>query len=471
MIDLNFVLPSFPHDLPSKITSELLTLEQLNAANLALSRIHECEDLTCLGGLAGTGKTTVLSEFIRHFDPVSYALCAFTGKAVSVLQRKLDAADVCTTRIIERFGKEKEESTVSTIHSLIYLRRETVTCKRSGRAHTITYGRGMPAIGEEFPSGGFCQPCLDAGEQAYCVTETDVEWIRRQKLWEGLQVIIIDEASMVSREMFDHLSRYGVPILAVGDHGQLPPVSSRRDSFNLMAEAGLHAKLETIHRQAAGSPITMLAHKIRNEGSMSVTVGNYSTASSRVLKVSQHRMPKLDWKSAMDPENRMVVLCGRNATRVRINRQTREQLGYSELPQKGDRVVCLRNCRQAFNGQQGTIVEVRSISSTSTDTGSQVLTFNVALDDMPEEILTGLRAPISQFNRPTTLTQDELRQMRVGGVTIWDYAYCMTVHKFQGSEVPRVVVMEERLPGSQKDHDRWLYTAVTRSSRDLLIIS
>ena len=38
---------------------------------------------------------------------------------------------------------------------------------------------------------------------------------------------------MVSKEIFDDLLGYGIPILAVGDHGQLPPVNS---NFNLMGD-------------------------------------------------------------------------------------------------------------------------------------------------------------------------------------------------------------------------------------------
>lgn len=50
------------------------------------------------------------------------------------------------------------------------------------------------------------------------------------------------------------------------------------------------------------------------------------------------------------------------------------------------------------------------------------------------------------------------------------WGYALTVHKSQGSESPRVVVIEERLRCTDDDWRRWLYTAVTRSSGQLVII-
>ena len=48
--------------------------------------------------------------------------------------------------------------------------------------------------------------------------------------------------------------KFGVPIIVVGDHGQLPPVKGK---FNLMENPIF--KLEQIHRQAADNPIIKLS--------------------------------------------------------------------------------------------------------------------------------------------------------------------------------------------------------------------
>src|SRR5208282_6828508 len=74
-------------------------------------------------------------------------------------------------------------------------------------------------------------------------------------------LIIVDEASMVADDMVRDLQSFHVPILAVGDHGQLPPVGG---VGSLMKNPML--RLEQIHRQAEGNPIIALSKMIREQG-------------------------------------------------------------------------------------------------------------------------------------------------------------------------------------------------------------
>ena len=50
----------------------------------------------------------------------------------------------------------------------------------------------------------------------------------------------------------------------------------------------------------------------------------------------------------------------------------------------------------------------------------------------------------------------------------FDYAYCITCHKSQGSQYDKVLVLEEYLKTS--DHKKWLYTAATRAKKKLIIV-
>ena len=50
------------------------------------------------------------------------------------------------------------------------------------------------------------------------------------------------------------------------------------------------------------------------------------------------------------------------------------------------------------------------------------------------------------------------------------YAYAITTHKAQGSEWDKVVVLEEGFPFAREEHARWLYTAVTRASEQLVLV-
>src|SRR5574342_964575 len=159
--------------------------------------IKLAESFITLGGFAGTGKTTIMSELRKAIDAKYVNFMALTGKATLNMRKKLYASNVM---------KSQDECT--TIHKFMY----------------------SPIIDEK--------------------TGQIKEWRKSPKRTPDL--IIIDEASMVNREIWNDLVSIGVPILAIGDHGQLPPIQ-KGDPFNLMENPQI--RLEKIHRQAEDSPI------------------------------------------------------------------------------------------------------------------------------------------------------------------------------------------------------------------------
>lgn len=155
-----------------------------------------------LHGLAGTGKTTVLATIARSM-PDSFFLCALTGKAASVLQRKT-GINACT------------------IHSVFY---QLLDKKREvNGAHVLHWGRS------------FHDGALDG------------------------ETVLLDECSMVDDMMARDILRSGARIVACGDPGQLQPVSGRAYFDQPDHE------LTTIHRQALESPIVRQAHRVRGGG-------------------------------------------------------------------------------------------------------------------------------------------------------------------------------------------------------------
>jgi exodeoxyribonuclease-5 len=52
--------------------------------------------------------------------------------------------------------------------------------------------------------------------------------------------------------------------------------------------------------------------------------------------------------------------------------------------------------------------------------------------------------------------------------TSWGYA--ITCHKAQGSSWPNVIVYDDQLSRTEEDRKRWLYTAITRAERGLVIL-
>src|SRR5262249_34437968 len=75
----------------------------------------------------------------------------------------------------------------------------------------------------------------------------NVKWIKADGL--DCHGVIVDEASMVSEEIHNDLRSFGLPLIFVGDHGQLPPVQrSDGRASNLMDRPAL--TLQKVHRNA-----------------------------------------------------------------------------------------------------------------------------------------------------------------------------------------------------------------------------
>jgi exodeoxyribonuclease-5 len=375
-----------------------LTTEQAEAVREVRALFQTGRREVTLGGLAGTGKTTLAKALPRAFNlgPDAVAYCAFTGKAAAVLNKKLG-------------GK-----VATTIHGLIYQKVENHCDK--------------------------CPRLLD--EDARChnaaCPRCTLEWERKYSLEPNIKLIVVDEASMIGEVIHDDLASYGVKIIWIGDHGQLPPVSG---SLNLMEAPDV--RLETIHRQAADSPILKLALEARQSGR--IPYGEFGPG------VVKHRAD-----GSFEYRDGTLVLCGLNRTRVKLNRAVRANLGLtSELPQVGDRVICLRNNRYAgvYNGSTGTLTDIEH--------GRGLHYIAVDLDGGGS--YAGRCLP-EQFGAEKTMS-DAPR-----GTDLWDFGYALTVHKAQGSEADSVILFEEPF-GPPDVRRRWLYTAITRAKEQLEIIA
>jgi exodeoxyribonuclease-5 len=392
----------------------VLTADQKHAYRNILKWIEQpSKQFLTMGGYAGTGKTTLLAYLRRQMNrrkiyrDIQIAFACYTGKAANVLRQKLLAINAI-----------EPDDFCSTIHRLIYKPIED-----------------------------------DAGNI--------IEWVRRDS-WElRCDLIIIDEGSMVNQSIWKDLLSFNRPILVVGDHGQLPPVDG---TFNLMENPDL--RLETIMRQAADNPIIELSRRIRQGGRLSP-----GKIGSRVICVKQ--LPAAVEKTIYSRySDQSLVLCARNQTRNRLNSRIRQALGYiKERPEVGERVICLKNDRRKniYNGMLGRIAGIKSHRKYWYRT-------DIKLDGEPllyhGQILKG------QFGRTSTIQTDaDLKASDINTTVrkmgnLFDWGYALTVHKAQGSEAPNVLVYDEYLRAQDKDlRQRWLYTAITRSTNNLVVVS
>jgi ATP-dependent exoDNAse (exonuclease V) alpha subunit len=76
-----------------------------------------------------------------------------------------------------------------------------------------------------------------------------------------------------------------------------------------------------------------------------------------------------------------------------------------------------------------------------------------------------------QFNELKGVNYTNNRYKTIQG-DLFDFGYVLTVHKAQGSQAERVILLEERSPYmDQENWNRWLYTGITRAQRELFIFA
>jgi exodeoxyribonuclease-5 len=284
-----------------------------------------------------------------------------------------------------------------------------------------------------------------------------VHWRRREKI--DVDLLIIDEASMVTGEIWRDIQHVGVPVLAVGDHGQLPPVMS---DFALLSTQDF--TLRHIHRQAAKSPILHVAELARTTGI--IPVHQFGIGVEKFHSQSADAGQMIDDFLQQVHED-SLFLTGFNSSRVRLNGSARAaRCRDPEHPEVGDKVVCLKNDWEVgiYNGMTGQI----SGLSVAKRTSNKVLSYEAEIKDVTGKVMFAGLIAAEQFNQPSSLKFTKTQQREIG--QLFDYGYCLTVHKAQGSQARRVVLIEERSQHmSDEDWRRWLYTGVTRAEEELYI--
>lgn len=376
-----------------------------------------------LAGPAGTGKTTIAREVPRvlglRTGHVLYA--AYTGKAAQVLRSK---------------GCEP----ASTLHSLIYIRQST-----AAEAKLRIVERQLQALRLSLDANPFEIAELEARRQQLLAEIADGSWILNpDSALASARLLVCDEVSMVDEKLAADLLSFGVPILVLGDPEQLPPIGG--DGYFTARTPDL--TLTEIHRQALDSPILSLATRVRQGGRL----GHFDYSYTDVASLAGHDQ----------------VLCGKRATRWSLVYAIRDLLGRPHaFPVAGDRVMCLRNNREMgiFNGQ---LFDVLDCGPSARRIGYYVLTLRTDDNEALE-----VTAPVDGF-----ISDEAEREMCRArhlphGVALMTFAHAITVHKSQGSEWPRVALIDESSVFYREAETprRWLYTGITRASTELTIAS
>jgi len=368
---------------------------------LALKKMHEwykaCKEglltkqVFYLTGWAGTGKTTIANAFADEYknkginkDRIAYG--SFTGKAALRMRQA---------------GMQGAQ----TLHSMIY----TVETDRK---------TGKPVFH------------LDPNSS-----------LRKEDL------LILDECSMVDKELGEDVLSFKVPVLVLGDPGQLPPIKGT----GFFTSRKPDATLSEVHRQALENPIIKLATDIR-EG-------------KPIQRMNEPNLKTYIKSNKFDAiyKDFDQILCGTNKTRNRINDLVRAYEGYDDLdvPHQGERIICLRNNRVdgVFNGLIGTMTK-----GADPNADLPLLEF---VDE--EETIHMVYAHREGFIDDKLFNDMHYSLRKSANEFTW--GYCVTVHKSQGSQWDSVLLADDNfLIWDKPQRRKWIYTAVTRAADKLGIM-
>lgn len=351
-----------------------------------------------VAGFAGVGKSVTANLAIQELRAKcgvrNVRTAAYTGKAALVLRKK---------------GVEDAQ----TIHSLIYT---AVEDEETGEVRFL--------LSDD-------SPAADAG------------------------LIVLDEVSMVSRDLAQDVRSFGKKILILGDPGQLPPVSGE----GAFTSRDPDVFLREIHRQAADSPIIELATLARQGKPLPK---GYDKDGVRVLSLTKESQP-LIYRETTQP------ICGLNRVRWVYTKRIRKLRGFDgEIPCPDERLICCRNDREEglFNGGLGKLLAI--------ETEHEGMPGTYKLDVEMEDLVGPRKGLVTDpYLFRNHFTGGKSARIKLPPGRNWlhefDWGYAITCHKAQGSSWDDVTVIDDSSAFRDK-RSKWLYTAVTRAERGLTVL-
>ena len=383
--------------------------EQEEAIKMALK-----QPVSIITGVPGTGKTTVVQGILKAYGLLHHLSLDPTKYATS--EKPFPIALAAPTG---RAAKRMTETTglkASTIHRLL--------------------GYGVDGV---FQHDEFSQLDYD--------------------------LIIIDESSMLDTllafQLFQSI-KTGAQVILVGDDNQLPSVGPGQVLKDLIESGAIPlTRLLTVHRQAQDSSIISLAHAVKN---------NHLPDDLRVKKPDRlyveatHQQIPVYLKQIVEnaiskgyTANEVQILvpmyrgdCGIDSLNVMLqeifnppDEQNKREMTFGQrIFRIGDKVLQLANQPETgvMNGDVGEVIGI---------------SYKNENDDKEEKLIACFDT------KEVTYKKGDLQNLT--------HAYCVSVHKSQGSEYPIVI-----LPMTHAYHvmlqKKLIYTAITRAKRSLIVI-
>lgn len=423
---------------------EYSTFEPTEEQKTALLGIAEILDNTVdvdsktqeilLSGYAGCGKSSIAINIIKYrkhlFDNKTTILngcyvLAPTNKAVQVLRNKLKGVD----------------AELATTHLAIY---------------------GTPEIDPE------------TGEYKWSVQS---EFNKK--------LIIVDEASMLSKEIVDDLRLIckSCIIIYLGDNYQLEPVGKSNDLWHLPN------KFQLTEVKRVNNTILKLATEIRT-----LRLNCFSQETEDIKIITEQKQFLQDFVSTFKEDSDSIILVATNQLRNDLNSYSRKLLGRVEQLEIGEKLISIANSSANSNGDMIVVkniqfLETLEISLQEYNNMVDLTIHLYMINGQPSIFIPSYNKPSlyhGQIQKAINIEyilryevyQKSTFQNGIGvldprklgkQVNIFTYGYCCSTHKAQGSEFNNVFVYQDYCARTWNG-SKWFYTAITRSKNKLFIL-
>lgn len=410
------------------------TTDQLHVLNgiendiniIDLDNLNRNNEEIVLSGYAGTGKTTILENIFRYaFDSGKYSevmILTPTNKARVVLEEKLTI----------------HKANFSTLHAFIY----------GSPDETGKWIAGKNSVSKAF--------------------------------------IIVEEASMLNSDVKKDLlaTCSSSIILFVGDGFQLEPIGKNPEIFK-------NPKYELTEVKRNTNEVLKLSMAIRKSN-----LALIPKKSSEFVKVASYDVCLEYYMKALKEKKDIIFLVSTNSVRLKINKACRLELFGEEsnvVPlYKGEKLISIANSNTLSNGEIISVDKLEIISGVQKfylkDYYKKTWTLDVVLCrvngsytlllpnvDKPslyhQQISSGM-----DYGTLVRIVGDKNIEYNKGGkpvlsrnVNILTYSYAISTHKSQGSQFDEVIVYQNYMAATW-NKARWLYTAVTRTIKKVILI-
>ena len=418
-----------------------------------------------LRGYAGTGKTTIVSAVVKMlpFYQMRYVLMAPTGRAAKVMSG--------------------------------YAKRSAFTIHKKVFQQTAAPGGGLQ--------------------------------FKRQKNYHKDTLFIVDEASMISNysefgkkglleELIDYVfSQSGNRLMLIGDVAQLPPVgitespALEKDYLAGTFKSDVDAiEMTEVMRQAESSGILYNATRLRNELSCEEPQIKFNTTSFKdIFKMTGERLEDgLRYAYDKYGVDNTAIICRSNKNAVQYNQYIRRSIQYREDElEAGDLLMIVRNNYTFIPDNSaagfianGDFVEVLKIKRFEEYYGLRFADLVLRMVDYPDQepfeakimldVLYAKEASLNDSDFKSLYEQvvedyadiasktERLKSIKkdpfLNALQV-KFAYALTCHKSQGGQWDAVFVDQGYVTEEMIDREylRWLYTAVTRATKELFLVN